>query len=480
LRSFGEYWKRLVQRPGRSATPQADAPQGAHVDAAQEDRGPGDQVAGVLHELGRDRARYEGQLAELGDRLAELEATRETATRQSEALRLSLAETVSRLEAGERLQKGMETKLEDERTNHLNAVQELGRDRARHEGQLAELGDRVAGLEATRETATRQAEALRLSLTETVSRLEAAERLQKGLETKFENERKNHLNAMQEARVRERRQERRFNLMMATAVLALLFGVLVGVKSIRDDHENIRMLSAVRKDIEQMRLSMVFHLEDQHDRLQNRLASLSDAIERMEAAYPGAAPYGARVGDAQDHAPSGAAAERKGQPETIGSEVPGPGNDAGDAGSAGARRQSRAEMQAFFRENAMKEGVISLPSGLQYKVLRRGSGRTPQATDTVVLEYRIYTANGDEIADTTGDPGPTTLAVNAAIPGLREALLRMEEGARWELYVPPALSGIAGTRKRGLLGFVPRIYVVDLLSVIEWGSGDERDEGQVP
>ena len=98
------------------------------------------------------------------------------------------------------------------------------------------------------------------------------------------------------------------------------------------------------------------------------------------------------------------------------------------------------EDYAFLEENARKGGVIVLPSGLQYKILRPGSGDSPSADDTVVLDYLGRQRDGLEFAGSYRHATPARLRLDQVVPAWRTALLRMEEGARWEFYVPPELS----------------------------------------
>ena len=129
---------------------------------------------------------------------------------------------------------------------------------------------------------------------------------------------------------------------------------------------------------------------------------------------------------------------------------------------------TRAAAQDYLRENASKADVVSLPSGLQYKVLKRGdgSGRTPQATDTVTVRYRGRLPDGREFDSSDSRGGQVELLISEVIPGWREALLNMAEGDQWELYVPPALAVPRGTvRKRSAFGLQPLIYDIELVTI---------------
>jgi FKBP-type peptidyl-prolyl cis-trans isomerase FklB len=107
----------------------------------------------------------------------------------------------------------------------------------------------------------------------------------------------------------------------------------------------------------------------------------------------------------------------------------------------------------FLEENAKKEGVVSLPSGLQYKVLHEGSGPRPNASDSVRCHYRGTLADGTEFDSSYRHGQPATFGLAAVIPGWSEALQLMPVGSRWQLVVPPDLAygerGIPGPKGSG-------------------------------
>lgn len=103
--------------------------------------------------------------------------------------------------------------------------------------------------------------------------------------------------------------------------------------------------------------------------------------------------------------------------------------------------------EEFLKENGQKEGVVTLPSGLQYKIIEPGSGPSPKATDQVVVHYRGRLLDGTQF-DSSYDRGqPATFGVNQVIKGWTEALQLMNAGAKWELYIPSSLA--YGTRGAG-------------------------------
>jgi FKBP-type peptidyl-prolyl cis-trans isomerase FklB len=109
--------------------------------------------------------------------------------------------------------------------------------------------------------------------------------------------------------------------------------------------------------------------------------------------------------------------------------------------------RKKAEAAKFLEENKKQDGVQVLPNGLQYKVLKSGSGATPTADSTVTVHYEGKLTNG-EIFDSSIRRGePTSFGVSQVIPGWTQALLRMKVGDKWQLVIPPELAyGEQGSR----------------------------------
>ncbi|MFH1616014.1 MAG: FKBP-type peptidyl-prolyl cis-trans isomerase [Planctomycetota bacterium] len=125
-----------------------------------------------------------------------------------------------------------------------------------------------------------------------------------------------------------------------------------------------------------------------------------------------------------------------------------------------------AEGAAFLEANKTKEGIKVLPSGLQYKVLQEGAGRSPDANDRVKTHYRGRLIDGTEFDSSYKRNQPAEFAVNGVIKGWTEALQLMNEGSRWELYVPAELA--YGQRGSGRIP--PNsvlIFEVELLEVLK-------------
>jgi FKBP-type peptidyl-prolyl cis-trans isomerase len=96
--------------------------------------------------------------------------------------------------------------------------------------------------------------------------------------------------------------------------------------------------------------------------------------------------------------------------------------------------------EAFLAENKNKEGVVTLPSGLQYKVLKAGDGKKPADTDTVECHYRGTLINGTEFDSSYSRGQPASFKVTGVIGGWTEALKLMPVGSKWQLFIPPQLA----------------------------------------
>jgi len=121
--------------------------------------------------------------------------------------------------------------------------------------------------------------------------------------------------------------------------------------------------------------------------------------------------------------------------------------------------------EAFLAENSGKEGVTTLPSGLQYKVITAGTGKSPQKSDKVTVHYRGTLIDGTEFDSSYSRNKPATFGVGQVIPGWTEALQLMKEGDKWELVIP---SKLAYGERRASAKIPPNstlIFEVELISV---------------
>ena len=130
-----------------------------------------------------------------------------------------------------------------------------------------------------------------------------------------------------------------------------------------------------------------------------------------------------------------------------------------------AAAANKKEGDAFLAANKTKEGVVTLPSGLQYKILTEGTGPKPTAEDSVICNYRGTLLNGTEFDSSTKHGQPIEIPVGRVIKGWSEALQLMPVGSKWQLFIPPDLA--YGERGAGdVIGPDSTIvFEVDLLSI---------------
>ena len=111
-----------------------------------------------------------------------------------------------------------------------------------------------------------------------------------------------------------------------------------------------------------------------------------------------------------------------------------------------AANNNKKQGEDFLAANAEKEGVVTLKSGLQYKVLREGDGAIPTDKDTVEVHYRGTLIDGTEFDSSYGRGKPANFGVNGVIKGWTEALQLMKEGSKWQVFIPSELAyGARGT-----------------------------------
>jgi FKBP-type peptidyl-prolyl cis-trans isomerase len=130
-----------------------------------------------------------------------------------------------------------------------------------------------------------------------------------------------------------------------------------------------------------------------------------------------------------------------------------------------AGEANKKEGDAFLAANKTKEGVVTLPSGLQYKILKAGTGPKPTANDSVVCNYRGTLINGTEFDSSYKRGQPATFPVTGVIKGWTEALQLMPVGSKWQLFIPSSLA--YGERGAGaeITPNATLIFEVELMSI---------------
>ena len=124
----------------------------------------------------------------------------------------------------------------------------------------------------------------------------------------------------------------------------------------------------------------------------------------------------------------------------------------------------KKEGDEFLAANKSKEGVVSLPSGLQYKILKAGTGPKPTASDTVVCNYRGTLINGTEFDSSYKRNQPAKFAVSGVIKGWTEALQLMPAGSKWQLFIPSDLA-YGESAQSGIPPNSTLIFEVELISI---------------
>lgn len=128
--------------------------------------------------------------------------------------------------------------------------------------------------------------------------------------------------------------------------------------------------------------------------------------------------------------------------------------------------KNKADGEKFLAENAKKEGVKTLPSGLQYKEIVPGTGKSPKATDTVTAHYKGTLIDGTEFDSSYKSGQPLTIGLSGGlIPGWIEALQLMKEGDKWQLFVPSNLAYGERGRKPLIGPNATLIFEMELISV---------------
>ncbi len=128
-------------------------------------------------------------------------------------------------------------------------------------------------------------------------------------------------------------------------------------------------------------------------------------------------------------------------------------------------KKNREEGQAFLAENAKREGVVTLPSGLQYEIISEGTGRKPKASDTVQVHYHGTLIDGTVFDSSVNRGEPATFGVTQVIPGWVEALQLMPVGSKWKLFIPSELAYGAQGAGQAIGPHTTLVFEVELLDI---------------
>ncbi len=137
-------------------------------------------------------------------------------------------------------------------------------------------------------------------------------------------------------------------------------------------------------------------------------------------------------------------------------------------------QKNLAEGQAFLEKNKEKEGVVELPSGLQYKIIKEGEGEKPDENDKVTVHYKGTLIDGTQFDSSYERGQPATFPVNGVIKGWTEALQLMKKGAKWKLYIPTRLAYGKNPRPGGKIK--PNMALIFEVELIEIEKIEEETE----
>jgi predicted nucleic acid-binding Zn-ribbon protein len=481
------FWQRLAQRFKPRALRRAGESEPGLSAASQEKQHLLEQLTGLRTDMDHELSASRQQQQSLQEQLITLQASTghglSTANAELQALHGELAGLKGEVERGLSAQRAEQqnllaqlTGLQADFARELAAANrekealhgqitrlrdDLEHLRTRDEQLRGELQQQFDQLRTERDAAHRSIEALRSSMADAASRQEANETRVNTLEHRLLEQHQAQQVALQEALVRERRQARRVSAATTVAVAAFVLGITGSAINFWEVQNTSRLLVGVSQGIRDIRSAMEGFAGD-------RAQAPGEATPSVPSREPGQekpAASGPVPATGESRAPSDTKEGLPGQklpvPEFVAS---------GSLPLDDHTFRSRKDVHAFFEENATQPGVVSLPSGLQYRPLIAGTGKSPGTSDKVVIEYRAFRPDGTELDNSFKKDLPTTFIVSDAIPALKEALPQMQEGAQWELYIPPELA-YKGVRKRGPRGFEPLILTVELLSVVTPEAG---------
>lgn len=129
-------------------------------------------------------------------------------------------------------------------------------------------------------------------------------------------------------------------------------------------------------------------------------------------------------------------------------------------------KTAKAEGEKYLAENAKKEGVITLPSGLQYQILKDGNGKKPKATDKVKCHYEGFLINGTVFDSSVQRGEPAVFPLNQVIAGWTEGLQLMQEGAKYRFFIPYILGYGESGAGASIPPYATLIFDVELLEVL--------------
>lgn len=309
---------------------------------------------------------------------------------------------------------------------------------------------------------------LETSLSDASNRLASTDNHVRELETRLVNDRQDYLKTYQDMQHRFRKQDSRMTWAMSAAGIALLLGIAAAAVLIWDVQRNTTMLSGMSKDIKQLMGSVEVEssIKPTQPEEQQQLDMLLTKPTDTRAVVTGKSTSSTTAISLPEPSAKESISNVDPRHTNFSALDPARTRPPGDM-----KQPTRVDAKFFFEENSNVPGVVSLPSGVQYRIIKSGSGETPSLSDQIVVSYVGTRLDGTIFSETYSEGEPLTFSMNEVLPGWREVLLEMEAGSEFELYLPPNLT-TKGVRKRGKAGFEPNIYLIELLEVVKKDGAD--------
>jgi FKBP-type peptidyl-prolyl cis-trans isomerase len=320
--------------------------------------------------------------------------------------------------------------------------------------RIVTLERRLTDLETEHAATSRQLQVVEQELAVASADLGNTNTQVKSLAQQLEDGQQLYLQTVQETQLQLRKQDMRLNWLTLVSVFALLLAAVACVIFIWDVQKNAGLLASMSADIKELMITVEQQSGLSQPALKDRPAERPD-MPRMQAA-----PADTR----RSSIPSSTAQQSDAGNQAV-TDILQTGDEtiAGDAAPTDEVRQ-------FFERNAAMPGMVSLPSGVQYRVVREGDGKSPGMHDWVVVDYLGMTPDGT-IFDNTYDSGQRAIfGMNGLLPGWQEPLLQMQEGAEFEVYVPPGIANIGGISSIKKQSGEPGIYLIELIHVVAVGE----------
>lgn len=316
--------------------------------------------------------------------------------------------------------------------------------------RITSLEQRLALLETEHAATERQLHVVERELAVTGTDLEKTTIQVQTLARELEDGQQLYLQTVQETQLQIRKQDMRLNWLRLISIFALLLAAMACAILIWDVQKNAGLLAGMSSDIKQLMIAV------------EQQGSLKQPGAQDAQADMPVAPH-MKLPPLPD------------QSRTLSSEplppvpdfLPAPDTASTDEIPADMDAAAPAdEVQQFFARNATMPDMVSLPSGVQYRVVRQGDGKSPGMNDWVVVDYLGMTPDGS-IFDNTYDSGQRAIfGMNGLLPGWQEPLLRMQEGSEFEVYVPPEIANIGGISSLSKQAGEPGIYLIELIQVV--------------